>query len=87
MQNIPNPTCNDNKTIEAMLKVLPDGPEHEHQCGLLDAILAGEQPFRIQGQLINQNSGPTYILIYHRLHSAGHYASKGELPARESCRL
>ncbi|EUC60787.1 transposase family Tnp2 protein, partial [Rhizoctonia solani AG-3 Rhs1AP] len=48
MQAIENPTLDDTATIEMMLSVMRDGPEHERQRGRLDAILAGEDVFQSQ---------------------------------------
>jgi hypothetical protein len=53
MQDIENPTDNDTSTIKAILKKLPNGPEHERQRGMLNAILAAEAPFRIQGEFVS----------------------------------
>jgi hypothetical protein len=53
MQDIERPNANDTNTINAILKKLPDGPEHERQRGMLAAVLAGEAPFRIQGKIVH----------------------------------
>lgn len=49
MQELPNPTQDDIATTNMMLAAMRDGPEHERQRGMLNAILAGEARFRVQG--------------------------------------
>ncbi|KAG8728575.1 hypothetical protein FRC11_010744 [Ceratobasidium sp. 423] len=51
MQSILEPTDDDVKTTEVLLDAMRDGPEHEIQRGMLDAILAGEARFHRQERL------------------------------------
>lgn len=49
MQDIANPTRDDIATTNMMLEAMREGPEHERQRGMLNAVLAGEARFRSQG--------------------------------------
>ncbi|KDN42383.1 hypothetical protein RSAG8_06874, partial [Rhizoctonia solani AG-8 WAC10335] len=48
LQSIEVPTADDTKTTNVMLNAMRNGPEHEVQRGMLEAVLAGEVP--MQGQ-------------------------------------
>ncbi|KAG9124509.1 hypothetical protein FRC07_011347 [Ceratobasidium sp. 392] len=52
LQEIPNPTADDIHTINTVLGVMGNGPEHERQRGRLDAILAGDADFQDQERII-----------------------------------
>ncbi|KAG8765878.1 hypothetical protein FRC12_007226 [Ceratobasidium sp. 428] len=63
MQSILNPSDDDLATIEALLKVMRDGPEHKVQRGRLNAILAGDARFCEQGKLFPFYSTTTILLV------------------------
>ncbi|KAG8696028.1 hypothetical protein FRC08_007410 [Ceratobasidium sp. 394] len=44
LQDLDEPTADDIATTNALLNVMRNGPEHELQCGMLDAVLTGEAP-------------------------------------------
>ncbi|KAG8769645.1 hypothetical protein FRC12_004831 [Ceratobasidium sp. 428] len=48
LQDLDQPTCDDIDTTKALLSAMRNGPEHEKQCGMLAAVLAGEARFRGQ---------------------------------------
>ncbi|KAF8682495.1 hypothetical protein RHS04_02636 [Rhizoctonia solani] len=48
MQSIEEPTADDTMTTNTLLKAMRNGPEHEIQREMLDAVLAGQAPFRGQ---------------------------------------
>ncbi|KEP46026.1 transposase family Tnp2 protein, partial [Rhizoctonia solani 123E] len=48
LQSIEMPTADDTKTTNVLLGAMRNGPEHEVQRGMLEAVLAGEAP--MQGQ-------------------------------------
>ncbi|KAG8696181.1 hypothetical protein FRC08_007312 [Ceratobasidium sp. 394] len=51
LQSIAHPRADDTNTINCALKVMCNGPEHELQREMLDAILAGEAHFRGQERI------------------------------------
>ncbi|CAE6472201.1 unnamed protein product [Rhizoctonia solani] len=51
LQSIEEPTIDDTKTTEVLLGVMRNGPEHEVQRGMLDAILAGQAPMHGQEEI------------------------------------
>ncbi|KAG8683489.1 hypothetical protein FRC11_013508 [Ceratobasidium sp. 423] len=49
MQSLEDPTDDDIKTTQVLFDAMQDGPKHEIQRGMLDAVLAGEAWFHRQG--------------------------------------
>ncbi|QRV78029.1 pleckstrin homology-like domain, family B, member 1 [Ceratobasidium sp. AG-Ba] len=51
LQSIPDPQPGNISTINYVLGVMQNSPEHELQCGMLNAVLAGEAHFRGQKRI------------------------------------
>ncbi|QRV95272.1 Transposase family Tnp2 protein [Ceratobasidium sp. AG-Ba] len=68
MQEIEDPTEDDTLTTEILLKAMRDGPEYERQCGILNAILAGEARFRDQ-EFIRLAKVPAKVDFQHSDHA------------------
>ncbi|KAG8728556.1 hypothetical protein FRC11_010795, partial [Ceratobasidium sp. 423] len=51
LQAIEEPLTDDTVTTEVLLKAMRNGPEHEVQQGMLDAVLAGEAPMHGQERI------------------------------------
>ncbi|EUC60381.1 transposase family Tnp2 protein [Rhizoctonia solani AG-3 Rhs1AP] len=51
LQSIEEPTDDDIRTTEVLLEAMRNGPEHEVQRGMLDAVLAGEVPMHGQEEI------------------------------------
>ncbi|KEP45483.1 transposase family Tnp2 protein, partial [Rhizoctonia solani 123E] len=50
LQSIEEPTPDERKTTQVLLGAMQNGPEHEIQQGMLEAVIAGEVPMHGQGQ-------------------------------------
>ncbi|CAE7227499.1 unnamed protein product [Rhizoctonia solani] len=68
MQSIEQPSDDDTKTLDTLLKAMKDGPEHEVQRGMLDAVLAGQAPFRGQ-EHIRLATTSAKVNFHERAHS------------------
>ncbi|EUC53635.1 transposase family Tnp2 protein, partial [Rhizoctonia solani AG-3 Rhs1AP] len=51
LQSIEEPTADDTKTTEVLLGAMRNGPEHEVQRGMLEAVLVGEAPMHGQEEI------------------------------------
>ncbi|CUA74695.1 hypothetical protein RSOLAG22IIIB_05664 [Rhizoctonia solani] len=51
LQSLNDPTDDDVKTTEVLLGAMRNGPEHEVQRGMLDAVLVGEAPMHGQEEI------------------------------------
>ncbi|KAG8756816.1 hypothetical protein FRC12_010451 [Ceratobasidium sp. 428] len=67
LQSIENPTDDDTKTTEMLLKVTRNGPEHERQRGMLAGVLAGDIHFRGQ-EPIQFSTTPAQVDFHSRTH-------------------
>ncbi|QRV85804.1 Transposase family tnp2 [Ceratobasidium sp. AG-Ba] len=65
MQAIENPSPDDIATTEVLLKAMRNGPEHEQQRGMLNAVLAGEAQFQGQ-ELVRLATSSKQVDFRHR---------------------